>query len=71
MVGISNIIFVKKLHHYVRLDIYYKKLYIYIYIIMNNVEKITMKEFLKTYTGISIKFIDEYYKFLDMPYERV
>ena len=30
---------------------------------MNNVEKITMKEFLKTYTGISIKFIDEYYKF--------
>ena len=34
--------------------------------IMNNVEKITMKDFLKTYTGISIKFIDEYYKFYEM-----
>lgn len=33
---------------------------------MNNIKKITMKEFLKTYTGISIKFINEYYKFYEM-----
>ena len=59
MVGISNIIIIKY--------IIYVKLYIYICIyIMNNVEKITMKEFLKTYTGISIKFINEYYKFYEM-----
>jgi hypothetical protein len=33
---------------------------------MNNTKKITMKEFLKTYTGISVKFINEYYKFYEM-----
>jgi len=33
---------------------------------MNNIKKITMKEFLKTYTGVSIKFINEYYKFYEM-----
>ena len=33
---------------------------------MNNTKKITMKEFLKKYTGVSIKFINEYYKFYEM-----
>ena len=33
---------------------------------MNNSSKIGMKDFLKTYTGISAKFINEYYKFYEM-----
>jgi phage anti-repressor protein len=33
---------------------------------MNKSLKIGMKDFLKTYTGISVKFINEYYKFYEM-----
>ena len=33
---------------------------------MNKIPKIGLKEFLKKYTGVSIKFINEYYKFYEM-----
>jgi phage anti-repressor protein len=33
---------------------------------MNKVNKIGMKEFLKKYTGVSVKFINEYYKFYEL-----
>lgn len=33
---------------------------------MDKIPKIGLKEFLKKYTGVSIKFINEYYKFYEM-----